>query len=306
MSTILQYFPPVGDALNFTTGTGAAFRIQRVEGLEPVQATPILIKSPNQPGSTAVDVSIPGRVVTVSGIIHDNDDQGLNFPAGEGNSLLWYNRSLMTRALAQQPTRLGEDITLGRLRFAPAGQQPLEVVCIPRSVSISRPAATQDWALFDIEFFAPDPYWRETADTEILFTAAGGFEWSLEFSLEMPSNNVEVEIDYLGDVDAPILATLEGDITTARLKNLTYSETLEIEGNLPATKQWEVSTEFGNKYIDEITISGGARVNALDKIDLNLADFWVLRPGINVVKFEADVNVSGSAKIVYRSRFSGF
>ena len=53
-------------------------------------------------------------------------------------------------------------------------------------------------------------------------------------------------------------------------------------------------------------IATGARVPAMDRINLAKPDFWSLRPGLNLVTFEADVNVSGRAELYWRQRQSGF
>lgn len=295
MATLVEWFPATGDPIRFTTGNAAQYRLLALEGLEPVSVSPLAIKSPNQPGDTAVDVVVPGRVVPLSGLIQAATPDAV-----------WDLRSALARAVAQQPTRLGEEYALGRLRVTLDGREPLELQALPRSSKIERPHGTKALAPFDLEFYAPNPYWREIQDTQLLFTAAGGFGFSVEFPLSMASNNVQVDVDNSGDVDAPILARMYGDITTGRIMNLTTGETLEITGNLPATKYWEVGTSFGNKYIDEVTIATGARVSVMDKINLSLPDFWKLRPGLNTVKFEADINTSGRAELYWRERYSGF
>lgn len=296
MSTLIEWFPANGaSTIAFTTGDSAPYRLLATLGLEPVDVEPIVIKSPNQPGATAVDVVVPPRVVTLSGLMQAAT------PAA-----LWDLRDSLSRAMSQQPTRLGETYQLGRLRVTVEGRQPLEVDAMVRSNEIGRPKGVKSLAPFDIEFLAPYPYWKAIADTQVLFSAAGGFTFPMGLPDDQPSNNVIVDIDNTGDVDAPILARLYGDITVARLINITTDETLEISGNVPATKYLEVSTAFGDKRVEEVTIATGARVSVMDRINLAKPDFWVLRPGLNTVKFEADVNVSGRAELYWRRRQSGF
>jgi hypothetical protein len=55
-----------------------------------------------------------------------------------------------------------------------------------------------------------------------------------------------------------------------------------------------------------VVIATGARTAVMDRINLAKPDFWALRPGLNVVTFEADVNVSGRAELYWRQRQSGF
>lgn len=297
MATLVEWFPPGAGAatVTFSTGTTAPYRLLALVGLEPVDVEAVIIKSPNQPGATAVDVVVPPRVITLSGLMQ-----------AASAAALWDIRTTLSRSMAQQPTRLGETYALGRLRVTIDGRQPLEVDCMVRSNEIGRPKGVKSIAPFDIEFLAPYPYWKATQDSQVLFSAAGGFTFAITQPMSMPSNNVEVDIDNTGDVDAPILAKLFGDITTARLINVTTGETLEITGNLPSTKYWEVSTAFGDKRVDEVTVATGARVTAMSKINLAKPDFWALRPGLNTVKFEADVNTSGRAELYWRRRQSGF
>jgi hypothetical protein len=296
VATLVEWFPADGsDPVRFTTCPTAPLRLLRLEGTEPVAVEPVTIKSPNQPGATAVDVVVPPRVVTLGGLLQSAT------PAAA-----WDLRAGLLRSLAQQPTRLGEAYGLGRLRVTLDGRQPLELRALPRSSSVERPTGTKAIAPFDIEWLAPDPYWRATADTQVLFTGAGGFGFAVEFPLEMTSNNVEVEIANLGDVDAPITARLYGDVTTARIRNLTTGEELELSGQINAGEYVEVSTAFGDKRVEQVVIATGARTAVMDRINLAKPDFWALRPGLNVVTFEADVNVSGRAELYWRQRQSGF
>lgn len=295
MSTLVEWFAANGEEVRFTTGNTTPYRLLALSGLEPVAISDVSIKSPNQPGITAVDVVVPPRVVTLSGLIQAGD-----------MATLWSLRESLARVVAQQPTRLGETYALGRLRVTIDGREPLEVDALPRSSSMPIPKGVKTLAPFDIEFLAPFPYWKAVSDTQVLFSAAGGFTFGLTMPFAMPSNNVTVDIDNTGDVDAPVLARLYGDITTGRIMNFTTGETLEITGNVPATKYLEINTAFGNKSIYEVTITTGARVSVMDRINLAKPDFWSLRLGLNTVKFEADVNTSGRAELYWRKRQSGF
>jgi hypothetical protein len=296
VATLVEWFPADGSPLvRFTTGAVAPLRLMRLEGTEPVTVSPVEVKSPNQPGATAVDVIVPSRVVTLGGLLQATT------PAAA-----WDLRAALLRSLVQQPTRLGETYRLGRLRVTLDGRPPLELRALPRSAHVERPGGTKAIAIFDLEWLAPEPYWRTTADSQVLFTGAGGFEYALEFPLGMTSNNVEVEIANLGDVDAPILARLYGDVTTARIRNLTTGEELEITGQIGATEYLEISTAFGDKRVDQVVITTGERTAVMDRINLAKPDFWALHPGLNVVSFEADVNVSGRAELYWRQRQSGF
>jgi hypothetical protein len=296
VATLVEWFPADGSPqVRFTTGAAAPLRLLRLEGTEPVTVEPVTVKSPNQPGATALDVVVPPRVVTLAGLLQAAT------PAAA-----WDLRAALLRSFVQQPTRLGETYALGRLRVTLDGRPPLELRALARSSHVERPTGTKAIAPFDFEWLAPEPYWRAIADTQVLFTGTGGFAFGVEFPLEMTSNNVEVEIANLGDVDAPITARLYGDVTTARIRNLTTGEELEISGQIEAGEYIEVSTAFGDKRVEQVIIATGERTAVMDRINLAKPDFWALRPGLNVVTFEADVNVSGRAELYWRQRQSGF
>lgn len=293
--TRLEYFPANGGAeILFTTGPDAAYRLVSLDGIGPMELNPQSIKSPGQTGETAVDVIVPPRVVVVQSLIQAPT------PAA-----LWPLRAALSRALVIQPTRLGEEIETGRLRLTLPDSPPLELDVIPRSAAMPR-GKSGIIGTADIEFFAAYPYWREADDSLLVFeTSGGGFEWGLEFSLEMESNNVQQEVDNQGDVDAPTLIRIFGDCTVARLLNLTTGETIEITGQIEADEYVEIVTGFGEKAVTLVNTVTDARISIMDRLNLALADFWHLRPGLNTVRFEADVNVSGRAEFFWRQRYSG-
>ena len=290
MATLVEWFPADGSAsARFTTGAAAPLRLLRLEGTEPVTVEPVTVKSPNQPGATALDVVVPPRVVTLGGLLAGGHARGRLGPARRAPALARpaadpARRDVRPRPPAGDPRRPRSRSSSGRCRAARTSSAR-------RARRRSRP--------FDLEWLAPEPYWRAIADTQVLFTGHRRLRRSgVEFPLEMTSNNVEVEIANLGDVDAPITARLYGDVTTARIRNLTTGEVLEITGNIAASEYVEVSTAFGDKRVEQVVIATGVRTSVMDRINLAKPDFWALRPGLNVVTFEADVNVSRAGRAV--------
>ena len=289
----IEWYPPEGDLIQFTTGRTAPFRLLSVADLEPVNATPVAIKSPSQPGETALDVTIPPRVLVVQGLMQAADMDAL-----------WDLRRTLSRACAAQPARHGEDLILGRLRLLRSNGDPLELDARVKSVSFPMPKGSVGVIGFDIEFYAPNPYWREVEDEAIQLTGSGGFEFPLIFTEEFPSYNIEEEIINSGDVDVAIVARLYGACENPRLINVTTGETIEILTTLTADEYIELNTGFGQKTIEKVTISTGARVNAFSSLNPD-SDLWSLRPGTNIVTFEADVNTSGRADVYWRERYAG-
>lgn len=302
MSTVFTYYPSGGRApISFRTGDAATYRLLTLQGIEPVSLTPQSIKSPGQSGETAVDVIVPPRVVVVQALLQ-----------AASHAAAWNARAALNRAFASQPVRLGEDLQRGRVRLTLDGREPLELDVLPQSVAFQRPRGAIPLLGIDIEFYADNPFWREVDDSRLIFqTDAGGFEFDLEYPLEMTSNNVQQEVNNEGDVDAPVLIRIYGECDTPRMINVTTGETIEISGTVPAMGSGdavepylEINTAFGQKSVTLIDGSG-ARTSVMDALNLDMADFWTLRPGINVVKFEADTNPSGHAEIFWRQRYSG-
>ncbi|HVM29532.1 MAG TPA: hypothetical protein VM305_01995 [Candidatus Limnocylindrales bacterium] len=295
MTTSIEWTPPIGPVVAWRTGLDAVFRLLALDGIGPVGVTPQTVKSPGQPGETAVDTAVPGRVVTLSGLLQAADREAL-----------WTIRAQLAASLAAQPIREGQTQQLGRLRIARGDQAPLELVAMARSAATAAPAGSVGILPHDVEWYCPDPWWREVDDSSFTLEQAGaGLAFPVVFPLAIPSNNVEQDVENAGDVDAPVLARLYGDCTTARLRNLTYGETIEIGGNIPAGAYIEISTAFGDKRVEEVTIATGERAPAMDRLNLALADFWQLRPGSNRIRFEATTNVSGRAQLIWRQRYAG-
>lgn len=101
MATLVEWFPADGSAqARFTTGAAAPLRLLRFEGTEPVTVEPVTVRSPNQPGATALDVVVPPRVVTLGGLLQAAT------PAAA-----WDLRAALLRSFSQQPTRLADELT---------------------------------------------------------------------------------------------------------------------------------------------------------------------------------------------------
>ncbi len=293
MSSVTWYPPDGGTAIVFDGSPAAPYRLVALNGLGPITGSLLKIRSPGQIGETAVDSIVPVRILTVQLLIMSPDLDSL-----------WAMRNALSRALVSPPARRGTNLELGYLRFDRGSVPPLELRARPVSVAMDQPRNNSGVLAVDIDFECPYPYWKDVADTVLTFAQAGGFQWSVEFPLEMTSNNVEQEVGNLGDVDAPILARLYGDATTVRIINVTTDETLEVTGQVVAGDYIEVSTAFGDKRIELVT-AAGVRTSIMNRLNLAKADFWSLRPGINVVRFEASTNVSGRAEIYWRQRYAG-
>lgn len=303
----LEWYPPYdGDMISFETQYDAPYKLVSLDGIGPVGVRPISIKSPSQAGETALDVLVPPRVVVVQGFVQ-----------ASSQAALWPLRRALSRACAAQPVRYGETLELGRLRLyrdtylggayiTLPGSTPdiLELDC--RVQSIAMPAGKNNVGIttFDVEFYAPSPYWREVDDTYASMSGSGGFVFPLVFTEEFPGGSVRAEIDNGGDVDAPVILRLFGDSTNPRLTNETSGETIEVVGSFTADEYVEINTGFGQKTVEKVTISTGARANVFGQLDPD-SDLWSLRPGVNSVLFDADAIGAGYADLRWRERYAG-
>ena len=295
VSTTLIWTPANGDG-DMLWGPDFPYRLHDVEGLENTLSSVTMIKSPSQLGETPVDVMVPPRVITVQLRLLEADMESY-----------WNARRVLSRALTQPQPRGNSVPKLGTLRVLREGLPAFDIDASPRSSPQITPSGVGfPGGVADIELVCPYPYFREAVDSErTMETAGAGFEFSVQFPVESESNNIEQTIVNAGDVPAPIRARLYGDATTVRLRNVTTGEVFEVTGNVPATHYIEVNTEFGAKSVELVTIATGARVNAMDRLNLNMADLWQLQPGSNQVLFEADLNPSGRATVVWRQRYDG-
>jgi phage-related protein len=293
MSNSIEWYAPNGDIIQFTTGRAATYRLQALEGLAPVSLSPISIKSPSQPGETALDMNVPPRVVVVQGILQANSQADL-----------WPVRRALSRACATQPTRYNETLELGRLRILRDEEDPLELDCRVLSAKFPNGPGNVGITAFDIEFYAPNPYWRELEDETTTMSGSGGFEFPLEFTEEFVGGSVTQEITNAGDVDAPVVARIYGACTNPRIINETTDETIEIIGSFLATEYIEINTGFGTKTIELVVIATGVRTNIFSQLNPD-SDLWALTPGTNIVSFEADVLTTGYATLAWRERYAG-
>lgn len=286
----LEWHPPNGGpVVTLIGGSKALVRLLRAQGLEAVAGEPVTTKAPGQAGETALDVMVPPRVVTAQAYLQSNDP--------------WAQRDELGGSFSIEPLRPGEEFVLGRLRAIRHAPLPaVEVQAMVRSVAFTRVGVLH---ALDVEWYAPTPWWTAPEDTFLRFEEEGGFVWPLVFPLAMPSFNIEQVVVNPGNVSSPVLVRLYGEVTTPCIHNETTGEALELVGDITADQYLEVNTSFGRKSVELVTISTGARVNALDRLNLNLADFWQLRPGANELRFEADVNVSGRVDLYYRPRWGG-
>ena len=288
-----EWFPPEGDT-SLVFGD-IPYVVRDFSGLGSTFVVPQTEKSPFQVGETLLNVRSDMRAFSIS----------LRLIAGTKGELHDLRHAL-ARSMVTNPVRQTGDVSLGLLRYMRAGRDALELPCVPRESPQFGEIDGAKWAVdADLEFVAPNPYWRGTSDSlSILAGLAGGLEFAIEFPIEFETANIEKEIINQGDIPAPFRARVFGDLTTFRLLNLTTGASLEVSGPIAAGDYVEVSTGFGEKYVRYVDLPGGATTDIFDRLTLG-SNFWLLRRGSNMIRFEADTNISGTVNFYWRERFAG-
>jgi hypothetical protein len=288
-----EWFPPHGGT-PVVFGAGLQMRIVKMTGLSQSRASVATARAPGQYGETMTDVTIAGRVIGFTAVVECR-----------GLAAALVVRDTLVRAFSVIPRGPVAPQAEGTLRVhrEDYGLPTLDIVGIPRD----SPQIEQEgpnYLSVDVDIECPYPYFMATSDTELTLESAGGFVFPIEFPFDIPTYNITQEIVNPGNVPAPVVMRLYGAATNPRLKNVTTGETMQVNGDIPAGQYVEIDTRFGRKDAALVN-SLGVRQPAIAMLSLPNLDFWWLRPGVNVITFEADSNTSGRATLAYRARYSG-
>lgn len=283
---------PVGGGTPIVFGEARPWIVNDLEGLDKVTSSAKLEQGPGQTGSTLLDVGLSSRVVTLTATL-----------AARTPEEFWLARADLGRAVAVEPRRPGTQPALGNLRMDYPGQPTVELLCVPTGGPEYKMLGGTA-AEVSIEFTAPDPRIQEIVDQAFaLGSQAGGMKFPLTFPFSVGTYNAVAEIVNRGDVYAPILARIYGDLTDPRLINRTTGETVAITGNVPAGSYIQVYTGFGQKGLYLVNATTGAATSIMERLNLSMSTFWSLKPGLNTIELAAATNVSGSALVLYRPRY---
>ena len=269
-----------------------------IDGLSNTGSDPQTTKAPAQYGTTLIDNAINPRTIGITAAVEGTD-----------HTNAMQLRSDFARAMFSPPRRysgINSGPQMGLLSiYRDGGLPPLEINAIP--VDSPQIQQVSDKAfLADMEFYCPYPYFQVQNDTYVALGVSAGFTWPVTFPLAMASFNVQVNVDNPGDVPVPVLLRMYGDSTTTRFINETTQEYIEITGNIPAANYVEINTEFGVKSVEVVLAANPLiRVNAINLLNLAMAQLWWLEPGNNVITYEANVNTSGFAQMYFRPRYAG-
>lgn len=276
--TQLIWTPPVGDPLTFDTAADAVIRLTTLDGIGAVSPELITRRGPGQEGATALDVTVPSRIVAVQAIVRTAD-----------RDALWTTRALISRAFSVRPVRFGSEIELGTLTLRRDSFDDRELDAVARSLD-QQWANDMGWGTLDAEWLCPYPYWRDVTDSTVASIASG-------------ASGIAANA---GDVDASIVATIHGPATSATLTNVTTGRSLTAVVDLPTSAyRLEVDTSPERIVVQRVNETTGVVENAIGGLDAT-STLWLLEPGNNTVAFTA-VGGSGSthASLAWRNRYAG-
>lgn len=290
MRTALRWYPPGGGSPIVFDSEGP-YVWNYWTGYAETLVTPLTVKGPGQIGDNLMDVQVGPRVIGCDITI-----------LGVSTADYMAKLRALARACVAEPTPPGDTPSLGLLQFLVDGVPLVELPAMPRG----GPSVVQKGShgYVDLEYHCPSPFWRDPEDSSAQFTADSGVEYPLEYPLEYPARTLEAVVTNNGDVSAPVVIRVYGDLTSPRIRNLTTGKTLRLVGQVETGYYLEIDTNYGSKSVELVEIATGDRVNAMDRIDLDAADFWALAPGSNTIRFDAAVNIDGIAIVIYRQAYA--
>lgn len=288
--------------------------LRRVEGIGSTAIEPQMMKLPFQMGETLLNTDPQPRVVTMTIRIWAEpvvDETGEEFTARQN---LLFLRNLLAQALVVPPLerpRPGDRPRMGRLLYFREGWPRVELEVIPRdSPQFSDIPGIDNACDADLEFVAPDPYWRDVEfSSHRLDPDPDQLQFPFEFPFEFEAFGARRTVRNVGDVPAPVIIRFFGPVQAggfARLRNATTGHYLEVAGPIGADEYVEVSTAFGDKRVERVDPDTGERENVLHRLDLAGSHFWLLVRGDNEIVFEAAGYSPGArAVILWKNRYAG-
>lgn len=267
-----------GESVTF--GASPPFEIVTVEGLGDVKADNITQKSAFQDGSTYVDTMLEEREIPVTLIIRGAD----------------YTQ--ITQSRQRLSAVLNPKLGLGTLRYE-GGETVREIPAIVEALPTYSDGINNRGVRYQkasVYFIAPDPYWRETADTK---TEIALWESLFEFTLEIPEEGIELErrsptliVNVVNDghVDTGMIIRFRalGTVVNPSLFNVNTQEWIKINRTMVAGEIITVNTNQGRKRIESNI--NGVTTNIFNSI-VRGSKFLQLEIGDNLFRYDADENL---------------
>ena len=291
MATYFEWYPPrQPKPIRFGN---APYILREFDGAGVTGSEPQAQKSPFQIGQTLINTDINSRTISISIRV---------VPVG-GQSMDEL-RAALVRSCAIRPVQGTERPQVGILRIYRDDLPPLEIEAVPPDSPQIKADISNTFADADFEFFCPDPLWRDISDQTATISIAGGSGLPMNLPYEFSGAITTAIIYNDSDVPVPLTARAYGEMTTFRLINDSSDEIIQVTGSIPAGQHVRVKTGFGEKEVVAVA-ANGAETNAMNRISLDIMDFWQLQTGENVIRLEADSSVDGRAELTWRNRYAG-
>ena len=138
---------------------------------------------------------------------------------------------------------------------------------------------------FQIGLYCPDPAFKSIAQNKHkLVGFVGGLEVPVIFPFSLATQGDLIEIEYTGDLDAPLLIEFRGAATNPKITKEETGETIEVAVSLESDQSLWVDTTPNN--IDVYTETDGLKVSAFNDVKSN-NKYFMLTSGKNTLSFSA-------------------
>lgn len=156
---------------------------------------------------------------------------------------------------------------------------------------------------FDVGLFCPSPAWEGNVQNSLKMVGfVGGLTFPVTLPLSLAIQGDQVEIDYSGTLDAPLLIEFRGPAATPKITKVETGELVEVDLELLSGEKLFIDTTPGaiNVFKDD---GAGNLTSAFNYID-HTSIYFLLTQGTNTLSFEA---ASGSPEVYlyWRDQFLG-
>lgn len=291
-----EYIPPGSTALPIkidpNARTGPYFLLRNPSGLGDLGLNKHSRKGTRRVGETLRAVTKDPRVVSMQVAVLAPDEE-----------TYWDRREDLIAALnLEGPPHT--DLQQGLLRLHRPNRPTLELEVVPIGPDeAGRPDRSS--VVFDVEFEAVDPLWRETNDKKReLQSTESGLEFPIEHPWESISASATKDVNNSGTVAVPVRINIYGATTDPYVENLDYDEGIYLIGDILDGERVEIDTEPGQRRVEHIDSNGNV-TNWMSNVDMANSTFWFLRPSIQSVEFNAASISGGYAEVIWRNRYGG-
>lgn len=281
---ILTYVTSAGAKVVFASDSVLSpFWWEQSDGLTGLDNAITTVSGSGQDGESFVSAQLAARTITIEGRIAKNQDAN--------------RRKLLS---LMDPWSLGKLVYTqgGITRYIPAG--------IKKLPDVGRGILPE----FQIEFFAPNPFWREGSGAKQVADIAAWIG-NFEFPAEIPEEGMELcfrtksliaNIKNAGDAATGIVAvfTANGTTSNPELINVCTQQRFSVHVDMIAGDVLTVSTGYGEKRA--VLSRSGAATNVFNKV---LGTWLGLARGDNLFRYSSTDSDALEVSIYYDVPYLG-